>query len=94
MSHPIVSEKIPPTFWSEVVPDAIKVGIENYIIYGKQQQMIDKGAYISDLIGSLIAFSFSPVENNQFWKSCEQFFSENLAEVPNRAIENLIFVFL
>lgn len=92
-SMPVVSEKIPLSFWETNVPEVIKTGMENYVIYGVQKEVIEKGPYLTDLISCLIAYSFGPSSDPQFWKISEKFLLENISDVLDKTFEHLIFVF-
>ena len=93
-SNSVVVEKIPMSFWDKILVDAIYTGIENYVIYGKQKDMIDKAAYMTDLVGCFLSFSFGPFNSPQFWTKVENFLLENLADIPDEVIENVIFIYI
>jgi len=67
-SHPAVIDKIPESFWDQVMLKALETAFENYEIYGKQKDVLNKPAYLYDLINCLVGFSFGVKSNpKEFW---------------------------
>jgi len=72
---------------------ALETALENFEIYGKQKDVLDKPAYLYDLIQSLVSFSFGPANPKEFWTKIEKFMIENIKDVADSSFEQLVFLF-